>query len=74
MKFFEIFKDDNTWNEKSIVGFAAFGMMVVSLVVDIVTGTLGREMPINEFIFDGFLYIALGAFGIAEVGKIWGKK
>jgi hypothetical protein len=26
-------------------------------------------MPINEFIFDGFMVITLGSFGIASVDK-----
>ena len=65
----ELFNDNNTINEKSVVGFASFIMMVISLVVDLVTGWLGKELLINEFIFDGFLVITLGAFGIASVDK-----
>jgi len=55
----ELFNDNNTINEKSVVGFASFIMMVISLVVDLVTGWLGKELLINEFIFDGFLVITL---------------
>jgi hypothetical protein len=65
----KMFKDENDINEKSIVGFASFLMMVLTLMVDIVTGYLGREMPIHEFIFNGFLWITLGSFGIASVDK-----
>jgi ABC-type uncharacterized transport system permease subunit len=65
----ELFNDNNTINEKSVVGFASFIMMVLSLVVDLVTGWLGKELLVNEFIFDGFLVITLGAFGIASVDK-----
>jgi ABC-type uncharacterized transport system permease subunit len=65
----ELFNDNNTINEKSVVGFASFIMMVISLVVDLVTGWLGKELLINEFIFDGFLVITLGSFGIASVDK-----
>lgn len=64
-----MFMDDNDINEKSIVGFGAFVMMVICLAVDIWTGFHGSEMPINEFVFDGFMYITLGAFGIASVDK-----
>lgn len=28
-----------------------------------------KEMSINEFIFDGFMVITLGSFGIASVDK-----
>jgi ABC-type uncharacterized transport system permease subunit len=70
MKFLkELFNDNNTINEKSVVGFASFMMMVLSLIVDLITGWIGSELLINEFIFDGFLVITLGAFGIASVDK-----
>jgi hypothetical protein len=65
----QLFSDDNSINEKSVVGFGAFLMMVVTLTTDIVTGVLGKEMPIHEFVFDGFMVITLGAFGIASVDK-----
>jgi hypothetical protein len=64
-----MFMDDNDINEKSVVGFGAFIMMVICLGVDIWTGFHGQEMPINEFIFDGFMVITLGSFGIASVDK-----
>jgi hypothetical protein len=64
-----MFMDDNDINEKSIVGFGSFVMMVICLGVDIWTGFHGQEMPINEFIFDGFMVITLGSFGIASVDK-----
>lgn len=65
----DLFNDDNSINEKAIVGFIAFFMMVISLFVDLTTGWFGRELLINEFIFDGFMVITLGAFGIASVDK-----
>jgi len=67
--FKKLFDDNNTINEKSVVGFLAFFMMVLSLLVDLVTGYMGKELLINEFIFDGFLVITLGSFGIASVDK-----
>jgi ABC-type uncharacterized transport system permease subunit len=65
----DLFNDNNSINEKAVVGFIAFLMMVVALITDLVTGILGREMPIHQFIFDGFMIIVLGAFGIASVDK-----
>jgi len=70
----ELFSDDNHINEKSVVGFGAFLMMVITLTVDIVTGVMGKEMPIHEFVFDGFMVITLGAFGIASVDKFINAK
>ena len=74
MAFRDIFKDENDVNEKSVIGFMSFAVMVIFAVVDIVTGYIGTDLVINEFIYNSFLYITLGAFGIAEVGKIFGKK
>jgi len=75
MKFLrEMFRDNNDINEKSIVGFIAFMMMVLSLLVDLITGWLGKELLINEFIFDGFMVIVLGSFGIGSVDKFINAK
>jgi|TARA_B110000977_G_scaffold9503_1_gene12566 hypothetical protein len=74
MAFADIFKDKNDYNEKSIVGFGAFAVMVVFATADVVTGYFGKDLVINEFIYNSFLYITLGSFGIAEVGKIFDSK
>ena len=75
MKFLkELFDDNNTINEKSVVGFIAFFMLVIALGVDLVTGYFGNPLVLNEFIFDGFMVIVLGAFGIASVDKWLNKK
>ena len=73
MSWKEIFKDDNSWNEKTIVGFAAFVIMSIFALVDLVSGSFGDGLIVNEFIYNSFVLITLGAFGIAEVGKIFGK-
>jgi hypothetical protein len=65
----DLFNDNNDINEKSVVGFLSFLAMVAAMIVDLITGALGKELLINEFIFDGFLIITLGAFGIASVDK-----
>ena len=65
----DLFNDNNNINEKALVGFIAFFMMVISLVVDLTSGLLGKQLLINEFIFDGFMVITLGAFGIASIDK-----
>ena len=70
----ELFNDNNTINEKSVVGFSSFLCMIVALVVDLVTGYMGKPLVINEFIFNGFLVITLGAFGIASVDKYINNK
>jgi|TARA_R110000796_G_scaffold30530_1_gene81506 hypothetical protein len=71
MAFGNIFKDDNDINEKSVVGFASFAVMVIFAVADVVTGWTGTDLVINDFIYNSFLWITLGSFGIAEAGKIF---
>jgi ABC-type uncharacterized transport system permease subunit len=72
--FKQLFDDNNSINEKAVVGFIAFFMLCVSLAVDLITGYFGKPLVINEFIFDGFMVITLGAFGIASVDKWLNKK
>jgi len=74
MAFKDIFNDKNDINEKTVVGFASFAIMTIFAVVDLVTGYVGKDLVINEFIYDSFLFITLGSFGIAELGNIFGKK
>ena len=69
-KFFrELFNDNNSINEKSVVGFLAFIMMVLFALADIITGYLGKDLVINEFIFNAFMWLVLGSFGIGSVDK-----
>lgn len=73
MAFKDMFKDENDLNEKSIVGFASFAIMVIFALADIVTGFVGKDLVVQEFIYNSFVIITLGAFGIAEAGKVFGK-
>lgn len=72
--FKELFKDDNHINEKSFIGFLAFSMMVGFAIADIITGALGKELLVQEFIFNSFLWLTLGCFGIASIDKYVNKK
>ena len=64
-----LFNDNNSINEKSVVGFLAFVMMGLFAIADIVTGYLGKDLVINDFIFNAFLWLVLGSFGIGSVDK-----
>lgn len=68
-KFLTIFKTDNTWNEKTIIGFMSFAIMVLVMLTDVITGAFGKDLPINEFTYNSFVYITLGSFGIAGLEK-----
>ena len=74
MAFKNMFKDDNNINEKSVIGFMSFSIMVIFAIVDLITGYVGKDLVINEFIYDSFTLMTLGCFGIAGLEKIFGKK
>lgn len=62
-KFFrELICDNNSLNEKAFIGLIAFCLIIVTLICDIITGFMGREMPIHEFVFDGIMLVVFGAF------------
>ena len=65
----KIFKDNNDWNEKSIIGFIAFAIMCVIIIIDLLTGYTGKDLVINEFVYDSFVYVVLGCFGISGIEK-----
>ena len=64
-----IFKDNNDWNEKTIIGAIAFLVMCIVMAFDLLTGYWGLELTINEFVYDSFVYVTLGCFGIAGIEK-----
>ena len=74
MAFRDMFKDENDINEKNVVGFAAFAVMVLFAGADIITGWMGNPLHVNEFIYNSFLWITLGSFGIDGATKIFGSK
>ena len=49
--FLSIFRDENNINEKSIIGFASFLMMVAFGVVDLITGLDGTPLEISDTIY-----------------------
>ena len=65
----DIFKDENDINEKSVVGFCSFAVMVVFAVTDLATGYFGQDLVINETIYNSFVFVTLGSFGIAGLEK-----
>ena len=69
MKFSEIFKDSNDWNEKTIIGFMSFAVMVLVMLADVITGACGSDLPINELTYNSFVIVTLGSFGIAGIEK-----
>ena len=72
--FRELISDNNNKNEQAFVGLISFFAMIFVLMIDVVTGILGKELIIKEFIFDGFMTLTLGAFFINTLKNVMGKK
>lgn len=69
MKFFNIFRDDNDFNEKTIIGFISFAMMVVTAILDLVSAYYQHPLNIKEYIYNSFVTITLGSFGVAGLER-----
>ena len=69
MSWVEIFKTDNSYNEKTILGACSFAIMVLVMLADIITGWMGKDLVVNEFVYNSFLFVTLGSFGIAGLEK-----
>ena len=69
-----LFKDKNEINEKNVVGFISFIVMVLFAVADLVTSFIfvGEEayLVINEVIYNSFVWVTLGCFGISSFERI----
>ena len=73
-KFMDLFLDDNDINEKAIIGFISFFLMTVFGMTDLVTALVwDMDLKVSETIYTSFVVVTLGAFGISEAGKAFGK-
>jgi hypothetical protein len=68
-KFTQIFMDNNEYNEKTVIGFLSFAVMTLYSLVDLVTGVMGIPLEIHEYVYNSFMIITLGSFGIAGLEK-----
>ena len=39
------------------------------MIADLVTGYVGKDLIINEFVYDSFVLVVLGCFGISGLEK-----
>jgi|TARA_R100000482_G_scaffold121210_1_gene67164 Mg2+ and Co2+ transporter CorA len=72
-KFMDLFLDDNDINEKAIIGFISFFLMFVFGMCDLITAFWGMDLQVSDTIYTSFVVVTLGAFGISEAGKAFGK-
>jgi len=73
-KFMDLFLDDNDINEKAIIGFISFFLMTIFGLTDLITAlAFDMDLKVSETIYTSFVVVTLGAFGISEAGKAFGK-
>ena len=70
-----LFKDENEINEKNIIGFMSFGIMVLFALTDLITSFIYENgtLVINDTIYNSFVLVTLGCFGISTFEKIKSK-
>ena len=67
----DLFKNKNEINEKNIIGFASFIVMVLFAVADLLTSLVAdKDLIINEVVYNSFVWVTLGCFGISSFEKI----
>ena len=70
----DLFKDKNEINEKNIIGFISFGIMVMFALTDLITSFIysgdDAYLLINDTIYNSFVFVTLGCFGISTFEKI----
>ena len=74
-KFIDLFLDSNDLNEKAIIGFISFFLMMCFGITDLVTALVWDiDLKVSETIYTSFVVVTLGAFGISEAGRACGDK
>lgn len=69
-----MFSDKSDINQKAVLGFVSFVLMVLYALVDIVTGAVGVTFVIEPIVFNGLMYTALTMCGITGVEAVFGNK
>ena len=68
--FKRLFNDNNDINEKSILGFISFGIMVLVAFTDIICALIEYDFTVTEFVYQSFVMVTLGCFGISSFEKV----
>ena len=74
----KLFQNKNDINEKNIIGFISFAIMVLFAVADLTTSFIysgdDAYLLINDTIYNSFVLVTLGCFGISAFEKIKTKE
>lgn len=71
--FRNLFDDGNNINEKSVLGFLSFAIIIIFAFVYMISDLLGNPLKIEETLFNAFLYITIGSLGIGSFDKFINK-
>ena len=76
INMWDLFKDKNEINEKNIIGFISFAIMVLFAITDLITSFIFIDgtLVINNTIYNSFVLVTLGCFGISAFEKIKSKE
>ena len=67
--FSQIFMDSSDYNEKTIIGFISFSIMVITAIMDLAASWIDMPFAVNENIYSSFVTITLGSFGVAGLER-----
>jgi len=74
----KLFQNKNDINEKNIIGFISFGIMVLFACADLITSFVfsgdDAYLLINDTIYNSFVFVTLGCFGISAFEKVKTKE
>jgi|TARA_R100000664_G_scaffold26870_1_gene37230 hypothetical protein len=74
----KLFQDKNDINEKNVIGFISFTIMVLFAVADLTTSFIysgdDAYLLINDTIYNSFVFVTLGCFGISAFEKVKTKE
>ena len=66
-----LLKEKNEINEKNVIGFASFIVMTLFAIADLATSVLAdKDLIINEVVYNSFVWVTLGCFGISAFEKV----
>ena len=73
----KLFQNKNDINEKNVIGFISFAIMVLFAVADLTTSFVysgdDAYLLINDTIYNSFVLVTLGCFGISAFEKVKSK-
>jgi hypothetical protein len=69
-----MFSDKSDVNQKAVLGFVSFVLMVLYALADIATGVAGVTFVIEPIVFNGLMYTAMTMCGITGVEAVFGNK